>query len=163
MTQGQLLAETMAGTRDLVYFYLNKIEPEYWNRSLEINGKKMNTVSWLAAHLAWAENMLILQGCADKNLGKPWFEHFAIRKEAPPVELYPSPDELRAAMKEVHEASMEVVAALSDEQLLEPNNHDMAFKRGNTKMHIIIHHIRHEGTHAGQLSLLCKGLDVATI
>lgn len=163
MTQGQLLAETMASTRDLIYFYMNKIGPEDWTKPLELNGKVLNTLSWQIAHLCWGENMLILQGCSDKDRAKPWFDDFSIRKQAPPVELHPSQEELRATFKDVHEASLEVVAAMSDEQLQEVNNHEMAFKRGNSKMHIIIHHIRHEGTHAGQLAMLCKGFDLKTV
>ncbi|TND07957.1 MAG: hypothetical protein FD123_2765 [Bacteroidetes bacterium] len=163
VTQGQLIAQLMDNTRDLVHFYSSKIEEEHWMTRPEMNGVQMNSTLWTMAHLAWAQNFLILKGCSARDLGRDWMELFAIRKEMPADEHVPAISEIRLALDDIHKAAVEVVSALSEEELAEPNNLDAKFKRGNTKLQIISHHLRHEGCHIGHLGWLAKTFGAKTV
>ncbi len=61
-----------------------------------------------------------------------------------------------ADMKSVHDAVNKFIPTLSEEQLEEKNVLGMKFGPNESKRYMLIHAIRHEGTHAGQLGWLCK-------
>ena len=163
MTPGKLLAETMDTTRDLVHFYLAKIDETHWHTVVQSEGKPLNTIAWNLCHLAWAQNHLVLKACSDKAMTYPWLDHFAIGAPAPSRDLYPPNDEIREALAAIHAASISTVEQLSEEALAQPNRLGIPFKRGNSKLHIINHHLRHEPMHIGHISTLCKLLGGKTI
>ncbi|OFY90849.1 MAG: hypothetical protein A3K10_16275 [Bacteroidetes bacterium RIFCSPLOWO2_12_FULL_31_6] len=157
------LAEITDNTRDLLYFYLTKIDKSLWNKTLEFNGKQFNSVAWTLCHLVWAQDNLILKACANRSSGILWLEKFEIGKPSVITTELPSVEEIKGALKNVHAQSLEVIKSLSNDDLQAPNHINLDFKKGNTKQQIIYHHIRHEGVHIGHIGLLCKLFDITTI
>lgn len=163
MSRSKLLAEITDNTRDLAYFYLSKLDEKDWFIEPEANGKKINSVAWTLCHMTWAQNHLILKGCSDQAVSNSWLDMFAIGSTPPPFEKYPVLDEIKNEMKTIHQKSIEVLSNMDDDELMKPNNTSIKFKRGDAKLQIINHHIRHEAMHIGHLSILCKLLDAKTI
>lgn len=155
------LAETTDNTRDLLYFYLSKLDKSLWYESPTINGQQLNSVAWELCHMVWAQDYLILKGCGNKSSSVSWIDNFSIGK--PTCKDLPTIEEIKEALKSVHVESLETIKSLSDEELQKPNFINLEFKKGNSKIQIIHHHIRHEGGHIGHIGLLCKILGAKTI
>lgn len=163
MSKSKLLAEITDNTRDLAYFYLNKLNEKDWFVEPEANGKKINSVAWTLCHMSWAQNHLILKACSDQAFPTAWLDLFGIGSTPPSLEKYPEIGDIKNEMLAIHNKSIEVLNDFDDEELLKPNNTSLKFKKGDSKLHVIHHHIRHEAMHIGHLSILCKLLDVKTI
>lgn len=164
MTQNNsILAEIVDNTRDLAHFYIAKFDENNWFNEPEINGKKLNSFAWNLCHIAWAQNFLILQACSDKAITVDWFNSFAINTIPPARDKYPAIEDIKKVLNQVHVISMDVLNSISTQELQKQNNTQLLFKKGNSKLHIINHHIRHEAMHIGHLSTLCKIFDVKTI
>lgn len=159
--QTNLLADIIESTRDLVTFYTRNVPRENWHRHFEMENKKFNSIAWQMAHLAWAQNFLILKTTGGPVIEKDWFEDFAMGK--PSATILPILEEIEETLHEVHTRSVNHVRQMKDEELSEPNAVGMKLKMGSTKKAVIMHHIRHEGTHIGQLAWLAKMHDVKTI
>jgi len=67
MTTSQTLAEITDNTRDLLYFYLSKIDKSLWYETPEVDGKIFNSVAWELCHIVWAQDFLILRDCANRS------------------------------------------------------------------------------------------------
>ena len=163
MTTSQTLAEITDNTRDLLYFYLSKVDKSLWYETPEIDGKKFNSVAWELCHMVWAQDYLILRACSNKSSEILWLEKFEIGKPAANSSELPPIEEIKASLKSVHVQSLEVIKLLSDDDLQLPNHVKLDFKKGDSKKQIIYHHIRHEGGHIGHIGLLCKMLGAKTI
>ena len=161
--QSQTLADVCNTTRDLVNYYLHKLNLVDPFHVFTVNDKKLNPVAWQIGHLAWAQDYLLLQGMAGKGVDCPWFELFKIGSTAPAISDYPKIEELKEVFNKVHEISLNKMVNLSDADLAAENHLKLKFNRGNDIKMIIQHHIRHEGTHAGQLSVLAKMFNIKTI
>lgn len=162
-TESKALADTLQKTRDLTKWYfslLKQIDPEH---TFEINGKKLNSIYWIAAHLVWAENFLVLQATGGKSVDIPWLEHYKLGSNGSLHSNRAGLKEVLADLKTVHEASIAHILTLSDESLYQPNPMGFSFGNDQTNRMMIIHAIRHEGTHAGHLGWLCKLHGVAAI
>lgn len=163
MTTSQTLAEITDNTRDLLYFYLSKIDKKLWYETPEIEGRQFNSVAWELCHMVWAQDFLILRACSNRSSEISWLEKFEIGKPAANTNELPPIEEIKAALKSVHAQSLEVIKLLSDDDLQMPNHVKLDFKKGDSKKQIIYHHIRHEGGHIGHIGLLCKMLGAKTI
>ncbi|MBI2280489.1 MAG: DinB family protein [Bacteroidetes bacterium] len=163
MTTSQTLAEITDNTRDLLYFYLSKVDKSLWYETPEIDGKKFNSIAWELCHMVWAQDFLILRACSNQGSTISWLEKFEIGKPAANYTELPPIDEIKDALKNVHAQSLEVIKSLSDADLQTPNHVNLDFKKGKDKLQIIYHHIRHEGGHIGHIGLLCKMLGAKTI
>lgn len=161
MTTSETLAEATDNTRDLLYFYLSKLDKSLWYENPTVNGQELNSVAWELCHMVWAQNYLILKACANQSADISWLEKFSIGK--PATTEIPSIDEIKESLKSVHAQSLEVIKSLSDDELKQPNHVGLDFKKGPDKLQIIYHHIRHEGGHIGHIGLLCKILGAKTI
>jgi hypothetical protein len=160
-TQAQLLADTFDKARGLTKWYLSLLKDTDMKHSFELNGQKLNSPLWIAAHLAWAENMLILQATGGNAFKIDWLEKVTLGSPHDTT-LLPDAKEVLSTMKSIHEASMNHLATLSDASLDEPNLTGISFG-SNTKLSVIQHAIRHEATHAGHLSWICKLNGISTI
>lgn len=160
--EAHILAEMADATRDLVFIYVKNIPKENWHKEFTLDGIKYNSIAWQLAHMAWAEDNLILVATGGKNIERPWFDKVKIGAPQASSSELPGADEIEETLKLVHEKSVEQIKSLTDEQLQEPNLTGLSFKRGNTKRMSIIHHIRHDGMHIGQISLLVKMHGVKT-
>lgn len=163
MTTSQTLAEITDNTRDLLYFYLSKLDKSLWYETPAIDEKKFNSVAWELCHMVWAQDYLILRACSNKSSEIEWLEKFEIGKPAANTNELPPIEEIKAALKSVHAQALEIIKLLSDDDLQLPNHVNLDFKKGNSKKQIIYHHIRHEGGHIGHIGLLCKMLGAKTI
>jgi uncharacterized damage-inducible protein DinB len=156
MTQSETLANTFQSVRGLTKFYFSQFPDDKLHDVPEINGVKFNTAYWLAAHLVWTEHFLILQGVADKNLDISWLDEFKISSTPDRKDSWPSYKEIMETMDKVHEEAMKAIKVLTDEQLEEENYLGYTFGGVNSKKAMIVHSIRHEPMHVGQLSWLLK-------
>lgn len=160
-TQSSIYADIIDSTRELVYFYTKNVPREKWTQTFEMEDKKFNSIAWTLAHLAWAQNSLILKATGGPVVNKEWFTDFEIGK--PAATKVPPLEEVEATLKQVHERALAHVRSLTDEELLQENKAGMKFRFGTTNKALLTHHIRHEGTHIGQLAWLAKMHGVKTI
>jgi uncharacterized damage-inducible protein DinB len=156
MTQSETLANTFQSVRALTKFYFSRFPEDKLKEELKVNGVTFNTAYWLAAHLAWTQHFLIVQGVADKNLNIPWLEEFKISSTPEPKDSWPSFNEIMESMDKINEEAMNIIKGLTDEQLDEENYLGFSFGGVNSKRALINHCIRHEPMHVGQLSWLLK-------
>jgi hypothetical protein len=160
-TQAQLLADTLDKARSLTKWYLSLLRDTDMKHTFELNDIKLNSPLWIAAHLAWAENMLILQSTGGDAFKIDWLEKVTLGSPHD-ASLLPDTKEVLSTMKNIHEVSMNHLATLSDATLDEPNLTGISFGT-DTKRSIIQHAIRHEATHVGQLGWICKLNNIPTI
>jgi hypothetical protein len=80
MTTAETLAEATDSTRDLLYFYLSKIDKSLWYENPKVNDEKLNSVAWELCHMVWAQDFLILKACANRSSAIAWVEKFGIGK-----------------------------------------------------------------------------------
>lgn len=160
MTQGQLLAEQIEGTRDWTLKLLADFAGDDWSFA---PGEGLAHGLWLCGHLAAAQHLLVHVRC----LGTPllddeFMRHFPI---GGPVKSaaehdYPSPEHILAVMGDTHEKTISAIRGMSDGQLDEPASGaegkphpHYADKRG-----AVSHCMRHEAFHAGQLATIRRML-----
>jgi uncharacterized damage-inducible protein DinB len=159
-TEAQIYAETFESVRNLSKFYLSQLTGIDVHKSIEFNGKKFNSPYWIAAHLTWTEHSLLIEALGAELMNIPWLEKFSIGTEPPGDANLPAFEEILETMEQVHSSAMEKVNSLTDEQLDEPNVHNITFGGVNSKRAIIKHCIRHEPMHIGQISWYLKINDV---
>jgi hypothetical protein len=105
--------------------------------------------------------MLILQSTGGEALNIDWLEKVTLGSPHD-TSLLPDTKEVLTTLKNVHEISMNHLATLSNATLDEPNLTGISF--GSDTIRCIIQHaIRHEATHAGHLSWICKLNGINTI
>ncbi len=144
-------------TRDLARFYLKKLEGADVRKRFECEGKKLNSIYWLVAHLAWGQNNLILRSTGGPNPELPWLKHFALGKPADEGETNgPTWEEVLAGFNKVHELAMAHLETLDPALLDTPNKLDWEVMDSKTMRATLMHHIRHENTHIGHLGWLAK-------
>lgn len=159
--QSSIYADIMDSTRELVYFYIKNVPREKWDMNFEVVDRKFNSIAWTLAHMAWAQNSLVLKATGGPALQKEWFSDFEIGK--PAATKLPPLEEIESTLKQVHELSLAHVRSLSDDDLATENSAGIKYRFGTTKKALLTHHIRHEGTHVGQLAWLAKMHGVKTI
>lgn len=141
-------------TRQLAHFALKRLEGKEgeFHTRFEVNGRKLNSVYWMIGHMAWAENNLILRSTGGPNPEVPWLKHFALGKSADEAENCGVPyAEIYAGFKKVHQTSMDQLAAMNPADLDSENKLSWEILGGKTMRNTIMHHIRHESNHIGQL------------
>ncbi len=154
--ESKVLADTFQKTRDLTKWYLSLLKETDAELQLDIQGKKLNSVYWLTAHLVWAENFLIIKATGGKGVEIPWLEHYKLGSDG---SLHEGRGDLKSVlndMKTVHEAAIAHLLTIDDETLHQPNPVGFTFGTDNTNRMMVMHAIRHEATHVGQLGWLCK-------
>lgn len=162
-TETQTLVEMIKMSRGLTHFYLKKLEGKDIYKTFEVEGKKLNSILWLIAHLAVTENWLLLVCTGGEKVTIPWARQFGLGSEVPAKEDYPPVEDIKAKLDEVHKAAIKYISTLSDKDLTKPTTNGMTLGGEDTVSAIIKHSIRHESTHTGHLGWLCKLFDVKTI
>ena len=151
-----ILSHVMDKTRQMTNIYLKLLENTDLHKVYESEGVKLNTTFWILAHLSVTENFLLLRSTGGENVKIPWARQFGLgsvptaKKDCPPLE------EVKSVFEDIHRKSIQHVATLPDTFLDEPNTTGFEFAGEKTVRAIIVHAIRHEGTHAGHLGWLCK-------
>lgn len=166
-TEIETLRDLTIETRNLVLFYLKKLEGADVKKRFEVEGKKLNSIYWLVAHMAWAQNNLILRSSGGPNPELKWLRHFGMGASPEDGETNgPSWEEALAGFHKVHELAIAHLATLDPALLDQPNrlNWEVIVSGGSkTLRSTIMHHIRHENTHAGHLSWIAKFNERKTI
>jgi hypothetical protein len=156
MTEAQILMNVFQETRSLSNFYFNKQKDSDVYQVFEVDGKPLNSAAWIMAHLAWAENFLILQAMNGPALNEDWFSKVAFGAPMAKKEELPEIDTILSVLNKVHETSQAFVNNLTAAELDTNNVLGMKFGPNTSKRYMLIHAIRHEGVHAGHLGWLCK-------
>lgn len=161
-SEASILAHVVERTRQYNRMYLAGLKDVDPHREFVCEGKKLNTLFWLVAHLAVTENALLLRATGGPFEKFTWAKHFSVGSQGLPPSECPPYAEVWATYKAVHEKAMAHLPTLSDEALNGPNITGMALL-GDTVRDVITHAIRHESLHTGHISWLCKLYGVKTI
>ena len=162
-TETQTLIETLELSRDLTKYYLKNLKGQDVYKVFEAEGKRLNNVLWLIAHITVSENWLLLVCTGGEKVDIPWARQFGLGSEVPKKEDYPPIAEIMQKFEEVHNKSIEFISQLTDEDLGKPTTNGIDFGGEDSVRAIIKHAIRHEASHAGHLGWLCKLFGVKTI
>jgi hypothetical protein len=156
-TETQILADMMDKTRQLTRFYISNLKAIDPYTPVEFGGKNFNSLYWLTAHLVWAEDNLIMAGTGAKSIASEWINHYHIKSDGSLHEGHGDYKALLAEMKRVHEESLTHLRGMDDSLLDKDNALGFQFGDGDTSTRLIVMHaIRHEGTHIGNLAWMCK-------
>src|ERR1041384_2156047 len=77
-TESQIITDIFDNGRKLSGFFLGKLKDVDPLKEIEANGQKLNSIQWIVAHMAWAEDGLMLKGAGHKGSGIEWLEQFKI-------------------------------------------------------------------------------------
>lgn len=152
----QILAETFESVRNLTKFYFSKVKPEDAEIQMVSGDVKFNSPKWIAAHLAWSEDFLILQGLGGESTGIDWLEEYGFGSKEDDLKTKLTLEEALSGLNLVHEKALKHINSLTNEQLDEKNNIGANFGGNDSKRSVLNHAIRHEPMHVGQLSWFIK-------
>ena len=118
-----------------------------------------NHFIWLVGHLVWSEDALILTCCGSKSLIPAEMSGFFAygAKLLEDEDQYPELDQLLDMMGEVHKKVLEFLSGMKDSEILgdtSQETHPIFKELFPTKLDAIVHAIRHEWYHVGQVSAL---------
>lgn len=156
LSEPQILASVLDNTRALTLFYLHQVEEVDKSRCFTVGDFQTNSIHWIIAHLAWAEDALILRGVGHEGIAVPWFELFRLGAPCPPLNDYPPFCETLDVLKQVHQATLSFLNTLPAEALDQQNDFGRKIMGQDSKRILIHHCIRHEGCHAGHLGWLVR-------
>ncbi|MDB5228366.1 MAG: hypothetical protein JWN78_2559 [Bacteroidota bacterium] len=156
MSTATILLDTFNETRSLSHHYFNKLKDTDINKTFDANGVPLNSAKWIMAHLAWGEHFLILEAMGGEKIPVEWFSKVAFGSPMTDPSSLPDIEEILSTLKTVHETANNFVRPLTDEFLEEKNVSGLRFGPNESKRYMLMHAIRHEGTHAGHLGWLCK-------
>ena len=161
-TEAQTLAHMMDRTREYTLMYLNKLKDQDPYKVFECDGKPLNTMYWLVAHMAATQNGLLLFATGGPGERFSWAKHFMPGAPLQAADQLPPFADILATFNAVHTKAIAHLSTLSEEALNSPN--PTAFTVfGPTLRDVITHAIRHEGSHIGHLGWLCKLYGIKTM
>lgn len=163
MTTAETLAASLDAARNYTRYYFSKLKGQDLHRAFTCEGRELNTAYWLMAHVTSSENWLILRGTGGDLVKLPWARLFNVGRTPPRPDELPPIEDILAASKEVHEKALAHLRGLGDADLAQPHQAMMDLGGDGTCMEVVLHAIRHEAGHAGQLGTLCKLYGVETI
>ncbi len=155
-TKTKTLIQTYQMARNLSSYYISKLEGLDLHKVYEVNGVKMNSAYWLIAHLVWTEHFLIIEGIGGESLGIEWLNDFGFGSAPDEIKNSPSIEEVKTKFDQVHTKAIEILENMTDEQMESENNIEANFGGSKDKFHVLMHAIRHEPMHIGQLSWILK-------
>ena len=161
--EAKILADTFQKTRDLTKWYFSNLKEADPYKHWEVNGVRLNNIIWLASHITWAENFLILKGTGGKPVDLAWLEHYNISSTATLHDAQHDMKTVLNALKSIHEKAMEHLLGISDDVMGQDNAHGFGFGGLKTNRILIQHAIRHEAMHTGHLSWLCRINKISTV
>ncbi len=155
-SEAEVLLNVYKNVRSLTKFFIGNLADIDVNRTFEINGIKMNSAHWIISHLAWSENMLILNCVGNTDAGIPWLNEYEFGSNPSEVKTRLEMAELLQTLDNIHVKATEIIGNLSAEDLESDNHLGYTFGGSKSKRNVIIHAIRHEPMHSGQLTWLIK-------
>ncbi|MCB0763443.1 MAG: DinB family protein [Flavobacteriales bacterium] len=161
-TELQTLTHLVERTREYTLLYLDRMEGQDPHRRFACEGKELNTMFWLVAHLATTQNGLLLRATGGPFERFSWAKHFTVGTSGLPPAECPPYAEVRGTFDAVHAAAVAHLPTIDPAALDGPNITGMTVF-GNTMRDVITHAIRHEGSHIGHLGWLCKLYGIRTM
>lgn len=156
MRQSEILVEVLEAVRVITNFYFSKTGEADVHKRWKLGDVEFNSIYWIAAHLVWTEHSLLIEGLGGKKMEIPWLEDFRLGSIPQQSDSHPPLKEVLTKLKEVHSEAMKIVRSFSDEELDQPNAGGWTFMGKNSRRNPILHTIRHEPMHIGQLSWILK-------
>ena len=155
-SEAEILLNVYKNVRSLTKYFIGNLGNIDIHRSFEFGGKKMNSAHWIVSHLAWSENMLILNCVGNTDAGIPWLKEYEFGSDPEKVTTKLEMTELLQTLDTIHENAEKIIANLSADDLDSDNFLGFSFGGSKSKRNVIIHAIRHEPMHSGQLTWLIK-------
>lgn len=162
MSHAEIIADILDSTRRLTRYYLHELRDVDPRTRFVVDGVTLNAPLWIVAHLTWAEHALVFGNAEVEDLPYPWMASFAFGSTPLPAEELPDMKEIRSAFDDVHTKALAYIRSLTDADLAE----EVTFREldwTDSRMKILYHVIRHEGSHAGHLGWLCKLHGIKTV
>jgi len=157
MSKIDTIIEILQSVRALTNFYLIKLKEVDHDKVFVCEGKKLNSVNWIIAHLCWTDDFLLVQSTKnDLQIKQEWFEEFGYGSNPDDVKTKLSYDVYIQKLNSNREQIITYLKTINDEQLEEDNALKMSMGNSKALKNILYHAIRHEGIHAGHLGWLCK-------
>ena len=156
MTQSELLAQQLEGTREWTLNLIDDLTSDQWTFQ---PGPGLAHALWLCGHVASAQNTLIHVRCLGHGvLDGVFASHFPIGEPVKPAADYdyPSVELVRKVMVEIHTKTVDAVRNMSDALLAEPasGKDGQPHPHYSDKRGAVSHCSRHEAFHAGQLATI---------
>lgn len=155
-TKTQTLIQVYKMARDLSNYYLSNLEGLDIHKQYEINGVKINSAFWIIAHLVWTEHFLIIEAIGGESLGIEWLNDFGLGSKPDKIKNPPTIEEVKKRGEKVHSKAMEILNKMTDEQMEADNNIEEEFGGSKSKFNVLMHVIRHEPMHIGQIAWILK-------
>jgi uncharacterized damage-inducible protein DinB len=155
-SEASVLLNVYENVRGLSKFFINNLGETDIHKVYELNGIKLNSIHWIIAHLAWTENMLILKAVGNDEMDMPWLEEYGFGSNPEEIKTKPDFTSLIATLDAIHERAVRILSGLTPEDLDSDNHLDFTFGGSKSKRNLIIHAIRHEPMHMGQLTWALK-------
>ena len=152
----QLLIQTYQMARNLSKYYISQMEGIDIHKVYEVNGVKMNSAYWILAHLVWTEHFLIVEAIGGESMGIEWLNDFGFGSVPEDIKGQPPIEEVKKRFDEVHSKALEILNNMTDEIMESDSGLEDAFGGSRDKLHVLMHAIRHEPMHIGQLSWILK-------
>jgi uncharacterized damage-inducible protein DinB len=155
-SEASVLLNVYENVRGLSKYFINNLGETDIHKVYELNGIKLNSIQWIIAHLAWTENMLILKAVGNDEMDMPWLEEYGFGSNPEEIKTKPDFTSLIATLDAIHERAVRILSGLTPEDLDSDNHLDFTFGGSKSKRNLIIHAIRHEPMHMGQLTWVLK-------
>lgn len=163
-SQSSLLSKIFQQSRQLNKFYISKLKGVDPYENIEFGREKFNSIFWLTAHLVWAENNLVVVQTGGDIDAPEWLNHYSIQSDGTLHENHGTFKELLDLMNSLHPKAMAHLESLCYAKLDSDNLSKMSFDGIDiSKRLCVIHSIRHESTHSGNFSWICKMKNIKTI
>jgi hypothetical protein len=163
MTEAHMLSRQLNKARELSLWYLSLLKECDAQKTFTCGDKTFNSYYWEVGHMTVTESYLsiyLTYGHAPKI---EWAKLFGLGSSNVITDQHPPFSVIWKTFKEIHQAAIEHVATLTDEQLNQPTKAPFKLAGVETVRDAIIHCIRHESLHTGHLSWLCKFHGVKSI
>lgn len=160
MSRAAFLADMMENSRQFTLWYMKKVPLERWKEVVNVDGVILNHPYWTLGHLAWTDVFMVLKPLNSNYNSPTLVNQFGINTK-PDSENDLSIDDLKEMANEIHLAKIELVKSLSDEAL--DGSFPLTMLKFASTYHALMHNIRHEGIHAGQISVFCKVKQIQTV
>ncbi len=161
--QVQELIGVYKNVRSMTKYFLSQLKDIDTSWSPVIEGTKLNSVEWMVGHLCWSEDFLILKSVGNTTSGLPWLDEYGIGSNPDDLKTRTPFGSLLDSLDKIHESALKVLSGLNDAQLDQNNFTDLEFGGDGSIRMAIIHAIRHEPMHSGQLTWIAKMKGLRTI
>ncbi|MFN8310338.1 MAG: DinB family protein [Chitinophagales bacterium] len=152
----EVLADMLDKARQLSLFFISNLKTVDPSKRIVCGDMEFNSIYWLTAHLIWAEHMLVISATGGKIEVPEWLSHYELGSGGLAHEQPIPYKELLQLMKDLHIKVLEYIRNFPEEQLDADNPSGMQFGPDRSNRMMIMHAIRHEGTHGGHLSWIAK-------